>query len=72
MNNIEVIDALRHEIVLRRRHRGLSRRMVADLAGVAESSIANIENGKHFNSKTIAAICDALQIELSFSKEGKK
>ena len=48
MNNIEVIDALRHEIVLRRRHRGLSRQMVAGFAGVAESSIANIENGKHF------------------------
>lgn len=72
MSSFKTIDQLRAEVVKYRRRKGLSRDIFAELSGVPATCVSNFERGKNVRSDTLAAICDAIGLELNFKREGEQ
>ena len=70
MNNAKNIITLRREIMRKLGITRMSDEAFADSAGIHVNTLRRLLEGQNCHINTLVKICDALDIELSFKKEG--
>ena len=71
MDNTKKLSALRSEILRKLGRMHMSDEAFADYAGIGQNTIKNVLKGHNCRVDTLIKICDALEIELTFKREGK-
>jgi transcriptional regulator with XRE-family HTH domain len=64
-------DTFADRLAWARKRRGLSQQQLADLCGIAQSTLGSLEAGTRLTSRKVSSIAEILEVDVAWLAEGK-